>query len=54
MKNIKDYIEEELFATPANTMGIGGVTDVSGDIPCPTCQMKKRRRKKKAKKETQK
>ena len=54
MKHLKNYIEEDLCATPMNTVGMGGVGIDSGDIPCPTCQMKKRKRKKKAKKDTEK
>ena len=26
MKNLKDFIEEDLFATPANTIGMGNIT----------------------------
>ena len=39
MKNLKQFIKEDIFATPANTMGMGGITfptettPGSGDIP---------------------
>lgn len=42
MKNLKTYLEE-LFATPMNTMGMGGITAPtpetpgSGDAPQPIC-----------------
>ena len=42
MKNLKDYFED-LFATPSNTIGMGGIsapTDAepgSGDIPQSMC-----------------
>lgn len=26
MKDIRQYLQEELFATPANTMGMGGIS----------------------------
>lgn len=57
MKTLKQYIKEEIFATPANTMGMGNPsapTDTqpgSGDIPQPLCidiktgKMYKRRKK---------
>ena len=43
MKDLKQFIKEEIFATPANTMGMGNLsapTDTqpgSGDIPQPLC-----------------
>lgn len=44
MKDLKEFIKEEIFATPANTMGMGNMTlptDTqlgSGDIPVtPQC-----------------
>ena len=43
MKSLVQFIKEDIFATPANTMGMGGVsmpTDTqpgSGDIPQPLC-----------------
>ena len=45
MKNLKDWLMEDLYATPANTMGMGNIsmpsmdnTKVgSGDIPQPIC-----------------
>ena len=43
MKNLRYYIKEDLFATPTNTMGMGGITTPtpetpgSGDIPQPMC-----------------
>ena len=43
MKSIKKYLQEELFASPGNTIGMGNVippseTSVgSGDIPTPLC-----------------
>ncbi len=54
MKNIKDYIEEELFATPMDTMGMGNPTDCSGDCICFNAKGKRKRRKKKAKKDNEK
>lgn len=42
MKQLKQYLED-LFATPANTIGMGGITAPtettpgSGDIPQPMC-----------------
>lgn len=45
MKDLKKYIKEEIFATPANTIGMGGITAPSmdnsepgsGDIPNTMC-----------------
>lgn len=45
MKSLKEYIEEELFATPMNTIGMGNPSAPSmdnsqvgsGDIPQPMC-----------------
>ena len=43
MKNLKTYLQEELFATPQNTIGIGNISAPtntqpgSGDIPQPMC-----------------
>lgn len=43
MRNLRDYIEEDLFATPMNTIGMGGITTPttempgSGDVPQPMC-----------------
>ena len=43
MKDLKEFIKEEIFTTPANTMGMGNPsapTDTqpgSGDIPQPLC-----------------
>jgi hypothetical protein len=43
MKNIKQYLLEELFVTPMNTIGAGDIiaptpeTLGSGDIPQPMC-----------------
>ena len=43
MKDLKEYIKEEIFATPTNTLGMGNPsapTDTqlgSGDIPQPLC-----------------
>lgn len=33
MKSLKDYLKEELFATPLNTIGMGGITAPEGDTP---------------------
>lgn len=44
MKHITDYIEEELFANPMNTTGMGNIGIDSGDVPC--CAFKRRRKKK--------
>lgn len=55
MKDLKEYIKEEIFATPANTIGMGGITFPNGNTPgsgdIPTCidiqtgKMYKRRKK---------
>lgn len=45
MKALKDYIEEDLFATPMNTTGMGGVDMTSGDVPCCACKIKMRKKK---------
>ena len=43
MKNILDYLREELFATSNNTLGLGnpmapdGTRVGSGDVLCPMC-----------------
>jgi hypothetical protein len=43
MKSIKQYLKEELFTTPMNTIGIGNIQAPtenicgSGDIPQPMC-----------------
>ena len=45
MKNLKEFIKEEIFATPANTLGMGNpsmptepnMQGGSGDIPQPLC-----------------
>ena len=43
MKSLVNFIKEDIFATPANTMGMGNMTlptdtqPGSGDIPQPLC-----------------
>ena len=43
MKDLKEFIKEEIFATPVNTMGMGNPSAPidtqpgSGDIPQPLC-----------------
>ena len=43
MKNLKEYIKEEIFATSFNTIGMGNpssptnIQPGSGDIPQPMC-----------------
>ena len=53
MKSLTEYLREELFATPLNTIGMGGIaapegdTPGSGDIPTGpvTIPVKKKRKK---------
>lgn len=51
MKSLKEYLREELFATPLNTIGMGGITAPegdtpgSGDIPAGPVTVKKKRKK---------
>lgn len=51
MKDLKEYIKEEIFATPANTMGMGNISfptetqPGSGDIPNAGWDNKKRKKK---------
>ena len=56
MKDLKQFIKEEIFTTPANTLGMGNPsapTDTqpgSGDIPQPLCiDIKTYKRRKKFK-----
>ena len=51
MKTIKQYLLEELFATPMNTIGAGGIiaptpeTLGSGDIPMQSKKHKKHKKR---------
>lgn len=56
MRNLKDFIEEDLFATPMNTTGMGNPSDCSGDVMAftGTGSLKRKKRKKKAKKDKEK
>ena len=47
MKPLKEYIEEDLCATPANTMGMGNPSECSGDMFCVAKTNKTLKRKKK-------
>lgn len=50
MKNLSEYLKEDLFATPANTIGVGNPVmcdvDIEGSGDIPVVKPKKKSKKK--------